>query len=83
MKLELKKWGNSLGLRIPHKLAQSLGLDENSVVEVVEVEDGLMIKKRKIPATLQDLLVSIPPDFAYPDDVEDFVKSEPVGQEIL
>lgn len=28
-----------------------------------------------------DLLASIPPDFTYPDDVQDFVKSEPVGKE--
>ena len=30
-----------------------------------------------------NLLASIPPDFTYPDDVQDFVKSDPVSQEIL
>lgn len=83
MELELKKWGNSLGLRIPHKLAMSWGLDENSVVEIVEMDEGLMIRKKSSPANLQALLATIPPDFAYPDDVTDFVKSVPVGQELL
>ncbi len=30
-----------------------------------------------------NLLASIPPNFNYPDDVQDFVKSDPVGKEIL
>jgi antitoxin MazE len=83
MELELKKWGNSLGLRIPHKLAMSWGLQENAVVEIVEMSEGLMIRKKSSPANLQDLLATIPPDFAYPDDVADFVEGVPVGQEIL
>jgi antitoxin MazE len=83
MELELKKWGNSLGLRIPHKLAVSFGLEENSIVEILETESGLMIRKKSIPASLQSLLATIPPDFTYPDDVQDFVKSPPIGQELL
>jgi len=83
MELELKKWGNSLGLRIPHKLAISCGLEENSTVEILETESGLIVRKKLIPASLQSLLASIPPDFAYPDDVQDFVSSTPVGQELL
>jgi len=83
MELELKQWGNSLGLRIPHKLAMSLGLHENVVVEIVEMDEGLMIRKKQSIVNLQGLLATIPPDFAYPDDVADFVKSVPVGQEIL
>lgn len=83
MELELKKWGNSLGLRIPHKLAVSCGLEENSVVEILEIESGLMIRKKSSPASLQSLLATIPSDFTYPDDVQDFVKGTPVGQELL
>ncbi len=30
-----------------------------------------------------NLLTSIPPDFAYPDDVQDFVKRNPVGKVVL
>ena len=39
MDIKIKKWGNSLGLRIPHKLATSFGLDETSVVEMLEGEE--------------------------------------------
>lgn len=83
MEIELKKWGNSLGLRIPHKLAISWGLDETTIVDLVETEQGLMIRKKGSPANLEMLLSSIPPDFIYPDDVADFVVSEPAGQEVL
>ena len=33
--------------------------------------------------TLNDLISSIPHDFTYPDDVMDFIKSEPLGRELL
>ncbi len=83
MELELKKWGNSLGLRIPHKLAVSYGLEENSVVEILETESGLIIRKKNIPLSLNSLLATIPTDFTYPEDVQDFVNSAPIGQELL
>ena len=83
MELELKKWGNSLGLRIPHKLALSCGLDENSVVEILETDSGLVIRKKSIPVSLEALLATIPSDFTYPDDVQDFVNTAPVGQELV
>lgn len=33
--------------------------------------------------TLDDILDSIPDDFEYPTDVQDFVNSAPIGQELL
>lgn len=83
MDIELKKWGNSLGLRIPHKLAQSFGLDENTLVELSEVDDTLVIRKKPTSITLDELLDSIPDGFTYPEDVEDFVGGKPAGQEII
>jgi len=83
MELELKKWGNSLGLRIPHKLAVSYGLEENSVVEILESPAGLIIRKKNIPLSLHSLLATIPTDFIYPEDVQDFVNSAPTDQELL
>lgn len=83
MDIELKKWGNSIGFRIPHKIAESFGLDENSIVELTESKDALVIKKKKNVSTLDELLASIPNDFQYPEDVLDFIESEPLGQEII
>lgn len=31
MEIELGKWGNSLGFRIPQKIAESLGFDEHII----------------------------------------------------
>jgi antitoxin MazE len=83
MEIELRKWGNSIGLRIPHQIATSLGLDEKSIVEIIEQKDSLIIKKKKQNITLDELLESIPADFSYPDDVKDFVESEPQGRELI
>lgn len=83
MDIQLKKWGNSLGLRIPHRLAASFGWDENSTVEMLEVDGALMIRKKAAALTLDGLLASIPADFRYPEDVGDFVDSQPIGQELL
>lgn len=42
MQVTLKKWGNSIGLRIPAGLLAETGLGENSTVEMT-VEDGKII----------------------------------------
>ncbi len=83
MEIKLKKWGNSIGFRIPHKIADSWGLHENSVIELKESKDGLVITKKRSVASLDELLSSIPNDFHYPDDVSDFVDGGPLGQEIM
>ena len=83
MDIQLKKWGNSLGLRIPHRLAKSFGWDENSTLELLEVDGTLVIRKKAIATSLEELLASIPTDFDDPADVADFVQSEPQGQEWL
>ena len=75
MKVELRKWGNSLGLRIPAKIAQSIGLNENSTVEIIQSGESLIIKKKE-EIDLDELLASIPDDFEYPEDVRDFVESD-------
>ena len=82
MKVELRKWGNSLGLRIPAKIAQSIGLDENSTVELIQSGESLIIKKKEA-IKLDELLASIPDDFEYPDDVRDFVESGCEGEELI
>ncbi|QQE67161.1 growth regulator [Leptolyngbya sp. BL0902] len=83
MDVQLKKWGNSLGLRIPYQLAESFGWDENSTVELLEQDGALMIRKKAAVTSLEELLASIPDDFTYPEDVADFVQSHPQGQEWL
>ena len=83
MKLSLKKSGDTLSLTIPQHLAKTWNLDENSIVELIETADGLMLRQASSPPSLDDLLASIPPDFTYPDDVADFITNEPIGNEQL
>ena len=83
MEVELRKWGNSIGLRIPSKIAQSWGIDEKSVVELTESGDKLIISKKQTVPTLDEMLASIPEGFEYPDDVADFIGSQPVGDELI
>ncbi|MCF6765591.1 AbrB/MazE/SpoVT family DNA-binding domain-containing protein [Thiotrichales bacterium 19S3-7] len=41
----VKKWGNSLGIRIPAKSAHKLGLTEGSAIDIATKKDSLIIKK--------------------------------------
>jgi len=83
VEVKLKKWGDSIGFQIPLKIAERFGIDEDSIIELTESQDALIITKKNKPSTLEELLASIPNDFQYPDDIEDFVESKPLGQEII
>ena len=83
MDIELRKWGNSIGLRIPYKVAESLGIDENSIVELTESNNALVITKKRNVPTLDELLESIPNEFEYGDDVRDFRESTALGDEMI
>ena len=44
MKTKVSRWGNSLALRIPKKLASSHQIMQGSDVEILEREDGLLLR---------------------------------------
>lgn len=83
LKVKLKKWGNSLGLRIPYQIVDSLKIAENSQVNLMVVGDRLIIEKEDIQPSLDEILDSIPDGFEYPDDVAEFVNGESVGRELI
>lgn len=60
MKVKITRWGNSLGIRLPVFVAQSLGLSAGDRVEVTLENRHILITPLK-PA-LRDLVKSIPPD---------------------
>ncbi len=43
---KLNKWGNSLAVRIPIKMAQKLNLNENSTLNIFTQNDKIIIQKR-------------------------------------
>jgi len=60
MQTQIKKWGNSLALRIPKLLAEQLDIKTDTEVEIA-VEDGQLVVK-PLPeqtVTLEELLAQI------------------------
>lgn len=70
MQTQVKKWGNSLALRIPKPLAEQLAIKNDTEVEIV-VEDGqLLIRPLPEPdLTLEALLAQITDENRH-DEVE-------------
>lgn len=60
MRSHVKKWGNSLAVRLPHELALSLGLQDGSAVEIET--DGAAISIALAPPAyrLEALLAAMP-----------------------
>jgi len=57
MAAKIKKWGNSLALRIPKALAAEAGISDNSLVEVKLKQGKLVISRPLEPELrLSDLL---------------------------
>ena len=60
MHTQVKKWGNSLALRIPKSMADQLAIKTNTEVEILIVRGQLIINPLPEPeVTLKDLLVGI------------------------
>ena len=55
MKTIIKKWGNSLGVRIPSYIAKNLSLKTGSLMEISERENKIIIQP-KIKNSLNDIV---------------------------
>ncbi len=78
---QVAKWGNSLALRIPAALAQTLGVKEGRSVEL-RVEDGRLVAlpiDDKPSYTLDELLAGMDPDDRRPEAFG----GGPVGHELF
>jgi antitoxin MazE len=58
--LQVQKWGNSLGIRIPKAIATRVGLEEGTEIDL-DIEDDKIVIKRK-SKNLDALLSQITPD---------------------
>ncbi|EQA06977.1 antitoxin MazE domain protein [Glaesserella parasuis H465] len=79
MQVAVKKWGNSVGIRIPALLSNSLKLQAESLVDIQEVDGRLIIEPIKPKYNLEQLLSGITEDNLHNE--VDFGK--PVGKEML
>ena len=62
MQVQISKWGNSLGVRVPKDVAAKLGLTEGSRVDVSIEGDRLVISTKRPVYTLDELLVGMTPE---------------------
>ena len=68
MRGEVKKWGNSLAVRLPRDLANSLHLSEGSALELELVGGGLLLRAarpRRHRLTFEELLEGLTPETAH------------------
>jgi antitoxin MazE len=75
----IKKWGNSLAIRIPSSVIRDLALSENSSVQITSngVVATIQPKRRK-KVSLDDLVAAIKPDNIH----KEVDWGKPVGKEI-
>jgi len=79
MEVQLKRWGNSLGLRIPKGIAEAAGLKADDAVVIDTSKDGLIVKKARRKYVLADLLSQITPENRH----EAVDLGGPQGKELL
>jgi antitoxin MazE len=78
MQVQLTRWGNSLGLRIPKDLAGRYRLTEGSRVELKAVGDHIVISMPR-RYDLADMLAGITPEAMH----EAFDWGDDLGREIV
>ena len=62
MHVQLSKWGNSLGLRLPRALARQIGVREGQRVNVIADGARLIIEPVTKSWRLEDVLVGMTPE---------------------
>ena len=77
MTVAVKKWGNSLAVRLPKDIAQSLQVDHDSKVDL-KVEEGRLILTPHQKSDLSCLLDRITPENLH----REIDTGEAVGHEI-
>ncbi len=73
MHVQISKWGNSLGLRLPRTLAQQIGISEGAQVNIWADGSRLVVEAAPTKHALADLLVNMSPQnmsdaFSWGDD---------------
>ena len=80
MEAVLKKWGNSIGVRLPSSVLKETRLAENQRVEIRAKKGAIVIKPMRVQRyALSELLARVTPRNRH-DSVE---FGRPVGRELL
>lgn len=79
MRLAVKKWGNSVGVRIPSSILSSLQLKADKLIDM-RVENGkIIIEPVRQNYSLEELLAGITPENLH----QEADTGKPVGKELL
>ncbi|MCT1902971.1 AbrB/MazE/SpoVT family DNA-binding domain-containing protein [Oceanobacillus sojae] len=73
-----QKWGNSIGVRIPQKIAKKYGISNGSEIKFIETDKGLILEPVEGDPTLDELLSQVTEENKHE---EYFAKS--MGKELL
>jgi antitoxin MazE len=77
--VQVAKWGNSLGVRLPRDIAVRVGLTEGARVDIEAAGDGtIVISRSRRRFTLEELVAGMTPDREHP--LED---DGPAGAEVI
>lgn len=78
METKIKKWGNSLAIRISKETAERTGFYEGLNVEISDTKNTVILRKSKKEVTLKDLCLKITKENRY----EEFDLGKPLGKEL-
>jgi antitoxin MazE len=73
----IRKWGNSLGIRIPSNIAKEISIVEGSHVDIEDIDGQIVIRPRN-KYELKDMIRAIKKANIH----EEIESSNPVGNEI-
>lgn len=73
-----QKWGNSIGVRIPFKVAEKYGLVNGSPIELEQKESGIFVKPIDQVPTLEELMAGI----TEGNEHNEIVFGKPEGDEV-
>ena len=76
----LRRWGNSLGVRLPAAIAREARLHDNQTVELKVVADGVLIRPVQPRLSLAERLASYTP--MEGEDTE-AMAWDPIGTEVI
>jgi len=62
MRTTVRKWGNSLALRLPRSVAREMQVEDGAVVSLTVEDDVLTVKPARKRYRLEDLLRGLAPD---------------------
>lgn len=67
MTATIRKWGNSLALRLPRAVAQQINVSEGQSVELKVTADKLIVRPARRRPTLDELLAKVTPQNIHPE----------------